>query len=85
MLACKLSSCPAQRKWKVVANGLAAQAGVLVGDVLLDVAGTRTVDVATLQGVLAGLESKQTLTLHVWRGGGVQALHLEIGALEQSA
>ena len=69
----------------LVANGLAAQSGVLVGDVLLDLAGTRTVDVAALQQVLAQLESKQMLVLHVLRGGGVKALHVDIGALERSA
>lgn len=64
-------------------KGPATHAGVLIGDILLNVAGKSVVDVATLLDVVARHESHETVQVHVVRGGNWVTLDVEVKTLEQ--
>jgi len=69
----------------VTPDGVAARGGVLLGDVLLDLAGAALPDTATLQRLLGQRTDGETVRLHLLRGGAVQAIDLNVGTLERSA
>ncbi len=69
----------------IIAGGLAEQAGVLVGDVLLDIANKPLHDVATLRAVLAQNSTQEMIRLRVLRGGVVQEIDVALTAQEQAA
>jgi serine protease Do len=69
----------------IITGGLAEQAGVLVGDVLLDIANKPLHDVATLRAVLAQNSTQEMIRLRVLRGGVVQEIDVALTAREQAA
>jgi serine protease Do len=69
----------------IIPGGLAEEAGMLVGDVLLDIANKPLSDVATLRAVLAQSSSQETVHLRVLRGGAIQEIDVALTAREQAA
>jgi serine protease Do len=69
----------------IISGGLAQQAGLLIGDVLLDIANKPLHDVATLRAVLAQNSTQETVHLRVLRGGVVQEIDVALTAREQAA
>ncbi|HXZ05055.1 MAG TPA: trypsin-like peptidase domain-containing protein [Ktedonobacteraceae bacterium] len=69
----------------IIEGGLAEQANLLVGDVLIDIESTALSDVATLRSVLAQSSSRETVHLRVLRGGKVQAIEVALRTQERSA
>ena len=69
----------------IISGGLAEEAGLLVGDVLLDIANKPLNDVATLRAVLAQSSSQETVRLRVLRGGAIQEIDVALTAQEQAA
>jgi len=69
----------------IIAGGLAEHAGLLVGDVLIDIAGKPLNDVATLRAILAQSSSQQSVRLRVLRGGVVQEIDVNLTLREQAA
>lgn len=69
----------------IVAGGLAEQANLLVGDVLIDIENTALSDVATLRSVLAQSSSRETVHLRVLRGGKVQSIEVALRTQERAA
>jgi serine protease Do len=69
----------------IISGGLAEEAGLLVGDVLLDIANKPLNDVATLRTVLAQSSSQETVRLRVLRGGAIQEIDVALTAQEQAA
>jgi serine protease Do len=64
-------------------NQSAASAGVLIGDLLLDVAGTSVADAASLLDILSRREPQDSVKVRVVRGGIVQTLDVAVKTLEQ--
>src|SRR5712692_1319151 len=69
----------------IISGGLAEEAGLLVGDVLLAIANEPLNDVATLRTVLAQSSSQETVSLRVLRGGAIQEIDVALTAREQAA
>ncbi len=64
-------------------NQSAASTGVLIGDVLLDVAGKSVVDAASLLDILSRWEPQDSVKVRVVRGGTVQTLDVVVKTLER--
>jgi S1-C subfamily serine protease len=60
-------------------NGPAAKAGVMVGDILVSLAGKPAADTDDIQGVLENFAVGQTVEAGVLRGGAPQAIAIAIG------
>ncbi|MEO8956944.1 MAG: trypsin-like peptidase domain-containing protein [Ktedonobacteraceae bacterium] len=60
-------------------------AGLFVGDVLLEAAGKPVVDEAALLNILVRKEPQEKITLRLVRGGVVLSIDVKVGALEQHA
>ena len=69
----------------IIEGGLAEQAGLLVGDVLIDIENKALSDVATLRVVLAQSSSQETVRLRVLRGGVIQEIDIALRTREQAA
>jgi serine protease Do len=69
----------------IIAGGLAERANLLVGDVLIDIENTALSDAATLRAVLAQSSTRETVHLHVLRGGRVQEIEVMLHEREQAA
>ncbi len=72
----------------VVALGEAkptSDAGVFIGDVLLEVAGKPVVDETSLLNILARKEPQAKIAVRLVRGGVVLSIDVRVGALEQHA
>lgn len=69
----------------IVEGGLAELAGLLVGDVLIDIENKPLGDAATLRAVLVQNSSQETVRLRVLRGGVVQEIHVALSTQEQAA
>jgi serine protease Do len=63
----------------VASGGPASRAGLLIGDVLLGVAGTAVEDAASLRGALA--KAGDPVRLRVMRGGAVREIEADFGYL----
>ena len=66
-------------------TGQAVHTGVLIGVILLNVAGKSVVDVASLLDVVARHEPQDNVKVQVVRGGTIVTLDVAIKALEQKA
>lgn len=66
-------------------TGQAVHTGVLIGDILLNVAGKSVVDVASLLDVVARHEPQDNVHVKVVRGGTIVTLDVAIKTLEQKA
>src|SRR5713101_1827133 len=62
----------------IIEGGLAELAGLLVGDVLIDIENKPLGDAATLRAVLVQSSSQETVRLRVLRGGVVQEVHVAL-------
>ncbi len=69
----------------IVEGGLAELAGLLVGDVLIDIENKPLGDAATLRAVLVQRSSQETVRLRVLRGGVLQEIHVALRTQEQAA
>ena len=69
----------------IIAGGLAEQADLLVGDVLIDIENTSLSDAATLRSVLAQSSSKKSVQMRVLRGGKLQEIEVTLRTQEQAA
>ena len=69
----------------IVEGGLAELAGLLVGDVLIDIENKPLGDAATLRAVLVQNSSQETVRLRVLRGGVVQEINVALRTQEQAA
>ena len=69
----------------IIEGGLAELAGLLVGDVLIDIENKPLGDAATLRAVLVQSSSQETVRLRVLRGGVVQEIHVALRTQEQAA
>jgi serine protease Do len=69
----------------IVEGGLAELAGLLVGDVLIDIENKPLGDATTLRAVLVQSSSQETVRLRVLRGGVVQEIHVALRTQEQAA
>ncbi len=69
----------------IISGGLAEQAGLLVGDVLLAIENKPLNDVATLRAELAQSSSQESVRLRVLRGGAIQETDVALTAREQAA
>jgi serine protease Do len=69
----------------IIEGGLAEQAQLLVGDVLIDIENTALSDAATLRSVLAQSSSRETVHLRVLRSGTVQEIEVTLNPQEQAA
>ena len=69
----------------IIAGGLAEQAKLLVGDVLIDIENTALSDATTLRAVLAQSSSKDSVKLLVLRGGNVQEIEVLLHPRKQAA
>ena len=69
----------------IIEGGLAELAGLLVGDVLIDIENKPLGDAATLRAVLVQSSSQETVRLRVLRGGVVQEVHVALRTQEQAA
>ena len=68
----------------IIAGGLAEQADLLVGDVLIDIENTALSDAATLRSVLARSSTKDSVRLRVLRGGKVLEIEVTLHTREQA-
>lgn len=66
-------------------GGPAAQADVMIGDVLLDIDDTPVADAESLLGALAQSAHRGRARLRLLRGGSIQAIDTTLGTPEQSA
>jgi serine protease Do len=57
--------------------------GVLIGDILLNVAGKSVIDAATLLDIVARHEPQEIIKVQVVRGGSIVTLDVEVKTLEQ--
>ncbi len=64
-------------------NQSAASTGLLIGDLLLDVAGKSVVDAASLLDILSRREPQDSVKVRVVRGGTVQTLDVVVKTLER--
>ena len=69
----------------IIEGGLAEHAGLLVGDVLIDIENKPLSDAETLRTVLAQSSSRETVRLRVLRGGVVQVIDVVLSTREQAA
>lgn len=69
----------------LISGGLAEQAGLFVGDILLAIANKPLYDVVTLRTILAQQSSQGMIRLHILRAGVVQKIDVALTALEQAA
>ncbi len=69
----------------IIAGGLAEQANLLVGDVLIDIENTALTDAATLRAVLAKSSTKDSVQLRMLRGGKVEEIEVLLHPREQAA
>jgi serine protease Do len=69
----------------IIAGGLAEEANLLVGDVLIDIENTSLSDAATLRTVLAQNSSKASVQLRVLRGGKIEDIEVLLHPREQAA
>lgn len=69
----------------ILPGELAERGGLLVGDVLIDIAGKPLEDVATLRGTLAENSSRDVVRLHVLRGGAILEIDIALRAQEHAA
>ncbi len=69
----------------IIEGGLAELAGLLVGDVLIDIENKPLGDAATLRAVLVQSSSQETVRLRVLRGGVLQEIHVALRTQEQAA
>jgi serine protease Do len=69
----------------IIEGGLAEHAGLLVGDVLIDIENKPLGDATTLRAVLVQSSSQETVRLRVLRGGVVQEIDVTLGTREQAA
>jgi len=69
----------------IIEGGLAEHAGLLVGDVLIDIENKPLGDATTLRAVLVQSSSQETVRLRVLRGGVVQEIDVTLGTQEQAA
>ncbi|HWS83359.1 MAG TPA: trypsin-like peptidase domain-containing protein [Ktedonobacteraceae bacterium] len=69
----------------IISGGLAEQAGLFVGDVLLDIANKPLYDVVILRAMLAQNSTQEKVRLRVLRGGVVQEIDVALGLQEQAA
>jgi len=69
----------------IISGGLAEQAGLFVGDVLLDIANKPLHDVVILRAMLAQNSTQENVRLHILRGGVVQEIDVALTVREQAA
>jgi len=69
----------------IISGGLAEQAGLFVGDVLLDIANKPLYDVVILRAMLAQHSTQEKIRLRVLRGGVVQEIDVALRLQEQAA
>ncbi len=69
----------------IIEGGLAEHAGLLIGDVLIDIANKPLSEAATLRAVLAQSSSQETVHLRLLRGGMVQEIDVALPPREQAA
>jgi serine protease Do len=69
----------------IIEGGLAEHAGLLVGDVLIDIENKPLGDATTLRAVLVQSSSQETVRLRVLRGGVVQEIDVTFSTREQAA
>ncbi len=69
----------------IVAGGLAEHAGLLIGDVLIDIANKPLSEAATLRAVLAQSSSQETVRLRMLRGGVVHEIDVALPPRKQAA
>jgi serine protease Do len=69
----------------IIAGGLAEHAGLLIGDVLIDIANKPLNDAATLRAVLAQSSFQETVRLRVLRGGALLEVNVALRPQEQAA
>jgi len=69
----------------IIAGGLAEQANLLVGDVLIDIENKALSDAATLRAILAQSTSKDSVQLRVLRGGKIEKIEVLLHSREQAA
>ena len=65
------------------AKGQVVHTGVLIGDILLNVAGKAVVDAASLLDIVARREPQDKVQMQVVRGGAVLTIDVTVGTLEQ--
>src|SRR6266446_5412964 len=65
------------------AKGQVVHTGVLIGDILLNVAGRAVVDAASLLDIVARREPQDSVQMQVVRGGAVLTIDVTVGTLEQ--
>ncbi|HXX76861.1 MAG TPA: trypsin-like peptidase domain-containing protein [Ktedonobacteraceae bacterium] len=69
----------------IIAGGLAEQANLLVGDVLIDIENKALSDAAMLRAILAQSTSKDSVQLRVLRGGKIEKTEVLLHPREQAA
>jgi serine protease Do len=69
----------------IIPGSLAEHAGLLVGDILIDIAGKPINDVTTLRATLAANSSQDTVRLRVLRAGALVYVDVALTAQERNA
>jgi serine protease Do len=69
----------------IIPGSLAEHAGLLVGDILIDIAGKPINDVTTLRATLAANSSQNTVRLRVLRAGALVYVDVALTAQERNA
>ncbi|HEX9132836.1 MAG TPA: PDZ domain-containing protein, partial [Ktedonobacteraceae bacterium] len=69
----------------IIEGGLAERAGLLVGDVLIEIENKPLSDATTLRAVLAQSGNQEMVRLRVLRGGVVQLIEVALSIEEQAA
>ncbi len=69
----------------IVSGSLAEYAGLLIGDVMIDIASKPLNDAATLRAMLAQSSSQETVRLRVLRGGVILEIDVALRVREQAA
>ncbi len=69
----------------IIADGRAERSGLLVGDILLELAGQPLQTVATLRSVLGQNDEQVTLPLRLLRGGNIQVVDVMVKLAESAA
>ncbi len=69
----------------IIEGGLAERAGLLVGDVLIEIENKPLSDATTLRAVLAQSSTQEMVHLRVLRSGAVQLIELALSIREQAA
>lgn len=69
----------------IIEGGLAERAGLLVGDVLIEIENKPLSDATTLRSVLAQSGTQETVRLRVLRGGAIQLIEVALSIREQAA